>query len=111
MNAWLGRVGWIAATGCMFWLVSQTRATVHSQSSDGKAPDDGRLQVISTLLPSGVQQLAIVDTRSRSLAVYHIEPTAGKVQLRSVRNMLWDLQMEHFNGQSPLPSELRQVQP
>lgn len=116
MNAWLGRIGFVVVTGSLFWLLSPSLATMHgqaaySQQEAGGGPSQSSLQVQSAMLPSGVQQLSVIDSQAKSLAVYHIEPTTGKILLRSVRSLQWDLQMEHFNGQTPLPSELRQVQP
>ncbi len=67
------------------------------------------LQVFSSILGTGSQQLVVVDSANRSLAIYHIDPTQGKLILKSVRNLTWDLSMEQFNGQSPLPSDLRQA--
>lgn len=81
----------------------------------GQPPADhgvgGSLQIVSTVLAGGTQQIVVTDTKSSVMAVYHIEPANGKLQLRSVRNLVWDLRLEEFNGQSPLPSELRAVQP
>ncbi|MCA9133439.1 MAG: hypothetical protein KDA45_09805 [Planctomycetales bacterium] len=112
MAAWLGRLSFMLLVGGGIWLLAPQPASLHSQTGGVSASfGDSPLQVLSALLPSGVQQLTVVDVRGRSLAVYHIDPGNGKVQLKSVRNLAWDLQMEHFNGQSPLPSELRQVQP
>ena len=111
MQAWIGRTIFVLVTGCAFWLIGQSQATVHSQSPAGGTSAADELHVLSTMLPTGVQQLSIVDASVRTLAIYHVDPGNGKVQLKSVRNLVWDLRMEHFNGQSPLPSELRQVQP
>lgn len=116
MNAWLGRIGLVVAMGGLFWLLSPPLAalrgqTAYSQQESAARPLQDSLQVQSTMLPSGVQQLSVIDSQSKSLAVYHIESTTGKILLKSVRNLQWDLQMEHFNGQAPLPGELRQVQP
>ena len=116
MNAWLGRIGFVVAIGGLFWLLSPPLTTVRGQTAYSQQEIVARpllssLQVQSTMLPSGVQQLSVIDSQSKSLAVYHIEPTTGKILLKSVRSLQWDLQMEHFNGQAPLPSELRQAQP
>lgn len=72
---------------------------------------ESSIHVSTSTLASGFQQLVVLDTRTRSLAIYHIDPAQGKVHLRSVRNLTWDLAMEQYNGQSPLPSELRQIKP
>ncbi len=116
MKDWLRRIGLGTATGCLLGVVASTCSSLQSQpaycQADAIEPaSESGLQVISTLLPSGIQQLAIVEPRAKSMAVYHVDPTSGKIQLKSARSLVWDLQMEYFNGQAPLPSELRQVQP
>ena len=60
-------------------------------------------------LPEGRQQLTIIDTKDRVIAIYHVDPTNGEVALKSVRNIRWDLQMTQFNGTSPLPQEIRSL--
>lgn len=112
MNA--GRhMGIVFATVCLVWAVSPAWVTLRSEQaySQTNAAPEGGLQVLSALLPTGVQQISVIDSRTKALAVYHVDPATGKIQLKSARNLAWDLQMEHFNGQSPLPSEIRQVQP
>ncbi len=107
------QIGIVIATVGLVWVVSPAWVTLRSEQaySQTVAAPEGGLQVVSALLPTGVQQLSVLDSRAKSLAVYHIDPTTGKIQLKSARNLVWDLQMEHFNGQTPLPSEIRQVQP
>lgn len=59
-----------------------------------------------------VQQMTIVDPKSRTMAVYHVSGSMGEIELKSVRKFEWDLQMEEFNAASPLPREVRsQVTP
>jgi hypothetical protein len=41
------------------------------------------------------------------VAVYHLNRETGEIQLKSVRNIAWDLGMEYFNSGSPLPEEIR----
>jgi hypothetical protein len=41
------------------------------------------------------------------LAVYHIDLTTGRTELKSVRKIHWDLQIEEFEGSAPLPQEVR----
>lgn len=69
----------------------------------------GALITHSDQLPDGRQQLTVLDTGTRVVAVYHIDQTKGELVLRSVRNIYWDLQMNHFNGTSPLPAEIRSL--
>ncbi len=96
MAALLASMGWVT-------LFSQTPISP-VQNGNG---EDGVTIVPSTTATG--QQIVLFDARTRSLAVYHIE--GGKIFLRSVRNIAWDLTMEQFNGQAPLPSELRQLKP
>lgn len=50
--------------------------------------------------------MILVDPETRVMAVYHVD-ASGKVSLRSVRNLQWDLLIEEFNGGSPSPREIR----
>ena len=54
-----------------------------------------------------VQQLTVIDPRTRVMSVYHLELSSGAITLRSVRNITWDLQLREFNGVAPLPQEIR----
>lgn len=110
MKAWSGRFLGMALVGLLVWLGLNLQTPLHSQT-DKLDFDSPNVQVVSTLLTSGTQQIVVVDTDTRTMAVYHVEPAQGKIQLKSVRNLVWDLKMEQFNAQTPLPSELRQVQP
>jgi hypothetical protein len=55
------------------------------------------------------QQLLVIDTKTRVLAVYHVDTASGAVSLRSVRQFHWDLQLAEYNGVNPLPREIRQM--
>ena len=55
------------------------------------------------------EYVALVDPIHRVMGVYQIEPSSGKVFLKSVRNVHWDLQMDEFNGTSPTPREIRDM--
>ena len=89
------------------WGWTTPIATVHSQTGQPPLPTDSGVQVLSSMLPTGVQQIVVVESKGQSMAVYHVEPVHGKIQLKSVRRLTWDLQMEQFNGLDPLPSELK----
>ena len=66
----------------------------------------GQLVTLSTPLGENRQQLVVIDPVLQVMGVYHVD-SAGEVALRSVRNFHWDLQMEQFNGTTPLPREIR----
>ena len=57
----------------------------------------------------GRQQVTVIDPRSRTMSVYHIEHETGMITLKSVRNIYADLQMDEFNTDSPLPREIRAI--
>ncbi|MEZ6137325.1 MAG: hypothetical protein R3C53_20750 [Pirellulaceae bacterium] len=117
MKFWMARIAFVCITAIAVWLVSSRQSELLSQPpttlpSDAQTlGNSNELQVVSSMLPTGIQQLVLINTSDRTMAVYHVEPAQGKIQLRSVRNLVWDLRMEEFNGLSPLPSELRQVEP
>ena len=105
----------LSKTALAVMIVAAGWVSLWSQTSgapSGNVPvSNERLEVVSSILPSGVQQIVVVDSQNRSMAIYHIDPAQGKLVLRSVRNLTWDLSMEQFNGQAPLPSDLRQARP
>ena len=53
------------------------------------------------------QMLTVLDPRQQTMGVYFIEAGTGKITLRSVRNIRFDLMMTDFNGENPLPREIR----
>jgi hypothetical protein len=58
------------------------------------------------------QMLTVIDPRQQTIGVYCIDSATGKISLRSVRAIRWDLQMTDFNGDNPLPREVRlQLEP
>jgi hypothetical protein len=67
----------------------------------------GELIAVPTPLGDRGQLLTVIDPRQQTIGVYSIDLTTGKISLRSVRAIRWDLQMTEFNGDSPLPREVR----
>ena len=65
------------------------------------------LQALPPVVHKQVQQVVVLDPQHRVLAVYHIDLTSGGIQLKAVRQIRWDLQLENFNGAQPLPREVR----
>ncbi len=58
---------------------------------------------------TGANQVILVDTAKKVMAVYFIAPDTGGIQLKSVRNLAADLQLEEFNGADPSPSKVRSI--
>ncbi|HEX6962894.1 MAG TPA: hypothetical protein VF175_13575 [Lacipirellula sp.] len=85
---------------------------VAQQPSGGAtyASTSGRGELITYFLPGENNKpttLTIIDPASRRVAVYQLNRDSGEIQLKSVRNIAWDLGMEYFNSGSPLPEEIR----
>jgi hypothetical protein len=55
----------------------------------------------------GRQQITLVDPRQRVMAVYHVDRATGALQLKSVRNVQWDLTIEDYNAGLPAPRDIR----
>lgn len=58
---------------------------------------------------SGANQIVLVDSAKRVMAVYVIAPDTGIIQLKSVRNLGADFQLEEFNGSDPSPAKVRSI--
>lgn len=65
------------------------------------------LIALPSQMSDGRQSLTVLDPRTHVLGYYQIDPTKGEIVLRSVRNIHWDMQIDEYNGVSPLPSEVR----
>ena len=53
------------------------------------------------------QRVIVFDKPHYTLAVYEIDALAGRIALRSVRNVRWDLSLEHYNSLPPEPKDIR----
>jgi hypothetical protein len=67
----------------------------------------GTSMMASVILYNGFQQIVVVDPTKSSMAVYHIDPANGDIQLKSVRKMDADFMLEEFNLSEPTPSTIR----
>ncbi|MCS7238379.1 MAG: hypothetical protein NZ899_08920 [Thermoguttaceae bacterium] len=80
------------------------------QSSPPIAGTSGAgLSAVATTVEGRYQQVVVIDPVQRALAVYHVKLDSGQIELKSVRNIHWDLQLIEFNGQRPLPQEIQSV--
>ncbi len=67
----------------------------------------GELIAVPSPMGEKGQMLTVLDPRQQTMGVYWIEAGSGKITLRSVRNIRFDLMMTDFNGDNPLPREIR----
>jgi hypothetical protein len=105
----------VAATLCWQSLSRDTSAQAQgpegvtampSPPSNAKPGQEGRIQ--TTTIPMGnYQQVVVLDAERGALAVYHVDAATGRVALRSVRNVYWDLEVAAFNTDDPQPREIR----
>ncbi|HEX4144094.1 MAG TPA: hypothetical protein VHY91_11215 [Pirellulales bacterium] len=105
----------IAAAGMLVFaglVVAALTATVQPDAvfagRMASSPVGASGQLVTQVTPLGEnrQQYVVIEPDLHVMAVYHID-AAGEIVLKSVRNFHWDLQMEQFNGTSPLPREIR----
>jgi hypothetical protein len=72
---------------------------------------NGTLALItgSTGGPGQTQWLYLIDTKSRSFALYRVDPmnSKGIVKLEASRQYEWDLKLEHYNNQPPEPDAIK----
>lgn len=67
----------------------------------------GELIAVPSPMGDKGQMLTVVDPRQQAIGVYWIEAGTGKITLRSIRNIRFDLMMTDFNSDNPLPREIR----
>jgi hypothetical protein len=67
------------------------------------------LIALSSDTADGHQQIAVIETKSRVMSVYHIEHKTGTITLKSVRSLAADLEMDEFNTEHPLPRDIRAI--
>jgi hypothetical protein len=97
MVAWLGGFG--------------ERGNVFAQvPRQNLAPGGGSdLVVVSVPSADKGQLLAVVDTKQQMMLVYRVDAVSGKIALKSARNIHFDLQLNDFNNEPPLPQEIKSM--
>jgi len=97
----LAGVWWGQAAG------QQQRPTASAAAAglpaDGLPP--GCLQVVSN--PGEPITAVVYDPQQQVLGVYHVDRASGEIELKSIRQIEWDLQMLHYQGKAPLPEDVR----
>ena len=98
----------VGLTAVLTHLLSSEPTRVFAQPQTYEPSREGLITHTQTL-PDGTQQLCVLDPRQRVVAVYHIDVDKGGIALQSVRNIYWALRINHFNGTTPLPEEIRSL--
>lgn len=91
------------------WFSQHDEALAQSPGPYWSNTPGGELIAVATTVADKFQQLTVIDPKRQVMSVYHVELATGKIELCSVRNFQWDLQMTHLNGVSPLPQEIKSL--
>jgi len=75
----------------------------------GLRQSGGELIALSATVENKYQQLTVIDPKLRVISVYHVDLASGDMELRCVRDIRWDLQMDYFNGKGLTPPEIRSM--
>ncbi|QDS99665.1 hypothetical protein [Adhaeretor mobilis] len=79
----------------------------------GTLSSQGNLITYFQEIEGGSTQAILVDPQTRVMSVYYISAQGeekGKIQLKSVRPLRYDMEMTSFNTGEPLPQEIRNAQ-
>lgn len=101
----VGMCGFAFAT--MAWLAS---AQTTDRGQLGVRSTGGELITHFQVLEGGTTQAILVDPQTRVMSVYHIGALGeekGKIQLKSVRPLRWDMELTSYQTGKPLPEDLR----
>jgi hypothetical protein len=89
-------------------LASQPRVVQQRIASGGQRAVAGeQLIAVPGVVGETGQLLTVIDPKQRVMSVYHIDSASGKIGLRSVRNIHWDLQMMDYDNEGIPPREIR----
>lgn len=103
-------IGTLVVFGLMVWSVGGL-ADSREAYAQRHAPQDpsagSELLAFSTTVGES-QLLTVIDPKIRVISVYHVEGD-GKIALKSVRRIEWDLKMVQLNSAAPLPQEVRSL--
>ena len=89
------------------WIVSMNAWPAVAKQPDNDRGMGGNLITHVWQSEKGPTTVIIIDASAKTMAVYHIENVSGKIELKSVRPITWDLQLNGYNATSPLPEEIR----
>jgi hypothetical protein len=107
-------LGWLLVVALLLVVgFGESLERVFAQRPVSSQPSAGPADALHTHcveLGDGRQQITLIDSRTRSIAIYHVDPRTGSLGLKSVRNVQWDLQMDEFNSAgNPSPKEIRSL--
>ena len=101
--------GFLVVSGLTIVVIACRSDRNHVHAQHARHQLDARPGLTALTVPAGnnVEYVALVDPLERVMSVYEIDPQSGEIQLKSVRNVYWDLKMDEWNGTSPSPGAIR----
>lgn len=80
-----------------------------AQRAGRPIPEVAGLWISDTPVDDARRLLVVVDAATRHAAVYHLDNATGALQLKSSRDLSWDLLVDEFNAQEPRPAALKRL--
>jgi hypothetical protein len=80
-----------------------------AQRAGRPIPEAAGLWISDTPVDDARRLLVVVDAATRHAAVYHLDNATGSLQLKSSRDLSWDLLVDEFNALEPRPAALKRL--
>jgi len=107
-----GRTCWMVvalATVLFAWSGDREIATALAQPSMTSIGGGGLISHFHEDAGSGVTRVIMVDPTQKSMAVYHVATDSGSIQLKSVRSLSVDFQVQDYNSGDPSPIDMKKT--
>ncbi len=85
----------------------QSEPQAQGQTTNLTSPVGDNVFVMGMPAGEAGQRVIVFDKPRYTLAVYEVDTLAGRIALRSVRNVRWDMSLDDFNSLPPKPNEVR----
>jgi len=101
-----------------WWMLAAVAAVVIGLAGERIEIASVQAQTVSPSLGAGgliahfvdaKDRVILIDPLLRRIAVYHIEGDGGAIQLKSVRNLNADLQVQEYNSGDPSPIDMQKL--
>lgn len=105
----LGKLSWVVVgsllVGGVIWQSNFETAQANQLSNNLVSPTG----LITHVYPSQDRptQVIVIDSMQQRMAVYFVNKENGEIQLKSVRNLQGDLQLQEFNSGDPSPVDIQ----
>jgi hypothetical protein len=106
----LGILAGLAIVVAAVAVAQQPRRDETTQHGPTAAPPmiaGSDLVVVPTTFGDKTQVLTVIDPHQRVICVYRVDLATGKIALKSVRKIEWDLQITDLNNEDPLPRQIQ----